>query len=216
MEEGQVDFNSLIASSIHDMKNSLSLIIHALDERAQEAHLQCEAKRLNSKLIQLLCFYKMDKAMLSANREEWCVYDLLTELLLQETPLLEARDIEGELHCDEGLAWVFDRELVSGALGNALNNAIRHARHRLVLAAHCEGGELIISIQDDGDGFPVGMLENIASHRQNVSFSHGNTGLGLYFSHTIASMHRRDGRTGRVCLSNPGETGGACFSLILP
>lgn len=222
---GRADFNSLIASTIHDMKNSLSIVLNSLDDCMQSpelggnphfAQLQCETKRLNGKLIQLLSFYKMDKAMLSVNTAEWCVYGLLTELLLQEVPLLDARNIEGEICCDEDLAWVFDRELVAGALGNALNNAVRYARHSLIVEAQREGNELVISVQDDGAGFPAHILDNSGIQGQDISFFNGNTGLGLYFSRTIAQMHCSNGRAGRIHLENVAGQGGACFSLILP
>ena len=222
-DEGRADFGSLIASTLHDMKNSLTIVLDSLEACIPDmeagghqrlGQLQVEAKRLNGKMIQLLSFYRMDKAMLSANLAEWNVHDVLLELLLQETPLLESRDIEGELLCGEDLVWVFDRELVTGVLGNAINNAIRHARRQLTLEARCEDGCLVITVQDDGPGYPERMLESTAA--AGVSFASGNTGLGLYFSRTIATMHRRNGQTGHIRLANRDEEGGARFSLHLP
>lgn len=224
-DEGRADFGSLIASTLHDMKNSLTIVLDSLEACIPDmeagghqrlGQLQVEAKRLNGKMIQLLSFYRMDKAMLSANLAEWNVHDVLMELLLQETPLLDSKHIEGEILCEEDLVWVFDRELVTGVLGNAINNAIRHARRQLTLEARCEDGCLVITVQDDGPGYPDSMLENTAASGPGVSFASGNTGLGLYFSRTIATMHRRNGQTGHIRLANRDEEGGARFSLHLP
>ena len=224
-DEGRADFGSLIASTIHDMKNSLAIVLDSLEACIPDmapggsqrlGQLQVEAKRLNSKMIQILSFYRMDKAMLSVNLAEWNVHDVLMELLLQETPLLDSKHIEGEMLCGEDLVWVFDRELVAGVLGNAINNAIRHARRQLMLEARCEDGCLVITVQDDGPGYPERMLESKAAAGAGVSFASGNTGLGLYFSRTIARMHCRDGRSGHIRLANRDGEGGARFSLHLP
>jgi len=220
-----VDFSSIIASTVHDMKNSLNIVLNSLDEYIQEnntksnprlCQLQSEAKRLSNKLIQLLSFYKLNNTSLTANVGECCVYDLLLETLLQDEPALELRGIGADIECDEDLIWLFDRELVIGVLGNAVNNAIRYARSRLLLEARVINRELVINIHDDGAGFPAGLLENGVRQEHGVSFSDGNTGLGLYFSQAIAQLHRNNNRSGQISLSNGGTLDGGCFSLILP
>jgi len=220
-----IEFSSIIASTVHDMKNSLNIVLNSLDEFIQEnnsessprlCQLQSEAKRLNNKLIQLLSFYKLSNTSLTANVNEYCVYDLLLESLLQDESTLELRGIGTDIGCDEYLLWVFDRELVSGVLSNAINNAVRYARSKLFLEANIVNKELVISIHDDGAGFPVDLLENGIREDNGVSFSNGNTGLGLYFSQVIAQLHRNNNRTGQIKLSNGGKLDGACFSIILP
>ncbi|MET0044445.1 MAG: sensor histidine kinase, partial [Candidatus Thiodiazotropha sp. 6PLUC3] len=64
-----MNFSDILASLIHDMKNSLGMVINTLDELAEEEKnhenpkfltLQHESKRLNNNLIALLSLYKID------------------------------------------------------------------------------------------------------------------------------------------------------------
>jgi len=219
-------FSTILAATIHDMKNAISLVLYSLDDYIQEqenlqsqerlGHLQYEARRINNKLIQLLVFYKMEQTKLCAHIDEHNVYDNLVELLLQEQSELKIRHISAEVVCDENLMWYFDRELISGLLGNALHNAIRHTDGRLLISATVSDEQLQIQINDDGDGFSSVILDSRAPSGHGVSFSHGNTGLGLYFCSLIAGLHKRNERAGYVNIDNGGPLGGGCFSLTLP
>jgi signal transduction histidine kinase len=101
-------------------------------------------------------------------------------------------------------------------LANSINNAIRYARHALLISAHDEGGQLVLSINDDGDGYPAQMIERQADYLQGINQSSGSTGLGLYFAARIAELHQRNGVHGRTAISNGGPLGGGLFSLYLP
>ena len=219
-------FTTILATSIHDMKNSLSLVLNTLDDyllehaeqhsQEQLGYLQYESRRINNKLIQLLVFYKMEQTGLRPNIEEYSIYEQLEELLLQEQSLLKVRKIEVEITCDEDLMWYFDRDLIMGVLGNALHNAIRHANSRLLISASVRKRDLKIQINDDGAGFPASVLTSTTTPGHGVNFTDGNTGLGLYFCTLIAGLHKHRSRTGRISLSNDGPLGGGCFSLVLP
>ena len=110
----------------------------------------------------------------------------------------------------------FDRELVASVLGNCINNAIRYARESLLITVSDEAGQLVISINDDGDGYPAQMLERQADYVQGINHSSGSTGLGLYFANRIAALHQRNGVEGRTEIGNGGPLGGGVFSLYLP
>ncbi len=220
-------FTDLLASTIHDMKNSLGLVLNGLEELAcqpagEAEHktlqsLQFEAKKLSNQLIQLLSFYKMSHAGLHAHCDEYEIEDLLVESLLREQPLLDAAGLAADLRVDGDLTWMLDRELILGVLGNAIGNAARHARSRLLLAAEVGGrGELRLVVQDDGPGFPAGILAQQGDADGGIRFDTGHTGLGLSFCALIAGLHRRQGRCGRIELANGGVLPGARFTLILP
>ena len=104
----------------------------------------------------------------------------------------------------------------ASVLGNCINNAIRYARESLLITVSDEAGQLVISINDDGDGYPAQMLERQADYVQGINHSSGSTGLGLYFANRIAALHQRNGVEGRTEISNGGPLGGGLFSLFLP
>jgi signal transduction histidine kinase len=110
----------------------------------------------------------------------------------------------------------FDRELVASVLANSINNAIRYAKDALLITVSDEAGQLVITINDDGEGYPPEMIERQADYVQGINHSSGSTGLGLYFAGRIAALHQRNGVGGYTRISNGGPLGGGVFSLYLP
>jgi len=227
-EKKLIDFEALLASTTHDMKNSLGMMLSSLDEVVNNCtsencpshkhllHMQYEANRVNNNLIQLLTLYKMDNNQLSMNISHYSVSDLLEETILQSRGLLEYKDIKLVIDCPDDLYWFFDRNLIVGVINNVLNNAFRYAGDRIVLRADEREGYLLISVEDNGKGYPESMLGSSVKTNRAVSFQSGSTGLGLFFASMVAMMHKNKDREGYVSLSNNEESGGGCFSIILP
>ena len=99
------DFSMVMASAVHDMKNSLSMLLHSLemisDELPEEmknsgkvATLQYEAERVNNDLIQLLGLYRIENDKLSIHIDEHYVRDFLEEQAARYEVLLNSRSIE--------------------------------------------------------------------------------------------------------------------------
>jgi len=225
-DNDHISFSTILASSIHDMKNSLGVVLSSVDElvnsvgdslpSAQLGKLQFEAHRVNDNLVQLLALYKMEKQGLALNIDEYFVQDFLEEVMVAEKAVMTTRRIELELRCAGDLAWYFDRDLIAGALKNAVNNAVRYASTKVLITAEETSHYLVLSVNDDGKGFADGILADDRQQGHGVNFSSGNTGLGLYFTSRVAALHKNKARRGAVELSNGHELGGACFSIKLP
>jgi len=110
----------------------------------------------------------------------------------------------------------FDRELIGSVVGNIVTNAIGYACHALLISVREEGEQLVLTINDDGPGYPEQMVERQADYVQGINPATGSTGLGLYFAARIAGLHERNGVRGRIEIANGGTLGGALFSLYLP
>jgi len=226
---GKADFSLVLASSVHDMKNSLGMLLHSLEimirdttvqDEAQAKHfatLQYEASRINTELIQLLSIYKMDNDGMPLRIDEHYVVETLEEQVARNDMLLETRGLTLEIDCDEDLPWYYDSELVGGVVNNILVNGARYCKSRMRLSASIEDDQLVISVEDDGGGYPPSMLgSNEQSFKKSVSFTEGSTNLGLYFAQEVARMHRRDDLVGAIELGNGGELGGGLFKIYLP
>lgn len=219
-------FAGLLASSIHDMKNSLGVVLNSMDElaghgadgptRRRVAGLQQEARRIRNQLVQLLSLYKLEHSALALNMRGQSIEEFLEDCLLRDKPLLDARPVEADLDCPPDLQWCFDPELTAGVVANALHNAVRHARGRVSLAAEETQGWLRLAVNDDGDGFPAAMTGTARAYAGGVDFDSGSTGLGLCFSATAAGLHARAGRSGYIRLENGGALGGGLFLVYLP
>jgi len=230
-ENHRLDFADIIASTIHDTKNTIGMIFNTLEEMTARcrqqgcAHhqdlflLQYEIKRLNNGLIRLLALYKAQKVPLSVNINLHSLRDCLEEVIDQNEPVLLSRGIDLELDCPDDLFWSFDKGLVVGILDNVLNNAYRYTKNRLKITAKKEGGYLILGVEDNGPGYPPGFIMDGSfpeDMTKSVSFLTGNTGLGLYFSLLVAAAHRREDRRGHIRIANDGALGGGIFTLYLP
>ncbi|MDD5299596.1 MAG: HAMP domain-containing sensor histidine kinase [Gallionella sp.] len=224
-QEATPDISAFLASAIHDMKNSISVLIKFLNTSITElepeaqrkaAPMLYEAQRVNDNLIQVLAIYKVGNQFYPFDLTENSIDDFIQGVVEQNESLLGYLGIELVTDFDEGLTWYFDRELVSGVISHALSNASRYNKGKLKLSAHEEDGELVIRVEDNGSGFPASVIEAGDAVKKGVNFSSGGTGLGLYFSSMVAKLHKNRGKTGSMSLENGGEYGGGCFILRLP
>ena len=226
--EKVIDFPAFLASMAHDMKNSLGILLNSLDEvvsdciadtcpcRKHLSKIQYEASRVNHNLIQLLTLYKMDNDQFGINISHYNVSDILEDNRLQNKPLLDFKGIEMFTECDDDMTWFFDRDLLSGVINNVLNNSFRYSKDKITIRADEKDGWFILSIEDNGEGYPEEMLQKGAETSRGVNFKTGSTGLGLYFASLVAKMHKNKDREGFITLSNGGEYGGGCFTISLP
>jgi two-component system, OmpR family, sensor histidine kinase SenX3 len=222
------DMTDFLASSVHDMKNSVSLLISGLEKTLSFAspetmatygelsQMTYEAKRINHNLVQLLTLYKLDQQIYPFDPQYISLDEFLQGMREQAASLLRTQNIELELGDAADLYWPFDEDLIMGVIGNALSNAIRYTKHRVRLAVSVIGEFLEIRIEDDGRGYSPEMIEQTVAAQRGVSFQTGSTGLGLYFSTKVAQLHHNRGRHGEIRLENGGTYGGGCFIIRLP
>jgi signal transduction histidine kinase len=223
------DFSLLLASSVHDMKNSLGMLLTSLDEltsdmsdmtdaqRRQFAILQGEASRIRNDLIYLLGLYRIQVDDLVVNIDEVLVDDFVDQQIAQNSLLFTMRNINVVVHCEPGLTGFFDDELIAGVLSNVLVNAARYTRSTIEISAYNDAGWLCVDVIDDGAGFPQDMIDQSKDLTRAIDFKTGSTHLGLHFAAKIAALHKaNDGRTGTVEISNKSVNGQGCFRLRLP
>jgi len=230
MAQDEISFTDFIASSIHDMKNSLNIQVNALEKIAVERRQQgdqssfeslglviYQANRMNVNLIQLLTLYKLGRAIYPVDFAEQSVSEVIHEALLQNQSIMEFKGITVTVDCPENCYWYFDHDLVSGILINALNNAYNYTTDKIRVVARVEGGFLELRVEDNGRGYPPSMLlQNGVSANKGVSFSSGSTGLGFFFSSQVAGLHKNGDRQGTLTIENGGSYGGGCFVVRLP
>ncbi len=222
-----------LASTAHDMKNSISVLAGTLEkllgsanpttEQAypQMAHMLYQTKRLNDNLIQLLALYKqVGKPEYPFDVQPLEVGQLVSQVVSAERVLLTSKGITLETHYDPELIWHFDEDLIIGVVGHAINNAIHYTGDKVRLAIAVVDGYLEIRVEDNGRGYPQAMIDAgvsaMSGLTSGVNFATNSTGLGLYFSSEVAKMHKHREKVGSLHLENGGAYGGGCFVLRLP
>jgi len=228
----QIDFSTILASSVHDMKNSLAMLLGSLADISTEcptktcsiktelARIKHEGLRVNRDLIQLLTLYKIEQSQYYLNIEEVDVYDYLEEISMEYKTFLSERGVDIQLQCDTNLHGYFDTELISGVLKTIINNAYQYANDRILILGELSDGFLKLTIADNGNGYPDNMLFSNSDQKTAINFGTGSTGLGLYFSSQVAKLHTNKNKSGYIEIYNnatlDSKLKGGCFSIFLP
>lgn len=222
-----IDFSMVLASSVHDMKNSVGMLLASLEgviahtqveQPEQTKHfntLHYEASRINSDLVQLLTIYRMENSLLPIQIDEHYVIDVLEDQVARNHILLETGDIQLTTHCEDDLKWYFDNDLLGSVVHNIFVNCIRYSKSRLLVSAKVVDDFLCITIADDGPGYPDHMLEE-PTGKMPGDVNDGGTHLGLYFADRIVAMHKQNDLYGYISLENGEPYGGGVFKLFIP
>jgi heavy metal sensor kinase len=103
-----------------------------------------------------------------------------------------------------GLTVEGDRLRLEQALGNLIENALRHGEGEITIRASHNGGEVAIHVEDRGPGFAPDFIDRAFERfsRGDPSRSGSGTGLGLAIVDAIARAHR-----GSAGAANRSESG---------
>lgn len=219
----------ILASTVHDAKNSIGLLSNQLDSLAKELQdrdpevakrlheMQEESSRTSVGLSHMLGVYRIDNQLIHPSLDEVLVLDVLEDAAMRYASTLEHRNIRVELDCeDEDTTWFMDPIMIDQVLTSIMTNSIRYTRNWIGLSARLVDDELCIAVEDNGDGFPESLL-NCMEPDASLRVKTSSTGLGLYFARGIAYLHHNSdtGKHGRIEMVNKPE-GGARFTLWLP
>lgn len=219
------NFDLLLASCIHDMKNAISLILNSVDQLNGDyqtdtgkhlANLNYEASRLNNDLIHLLGVYRLGQDHLHIVIDEHDAIEMVNEQYLKNSSLLEKYGVNLTIKGEEDEMWYFDPELIASVINNIIVNTVRYTKSQILIQIYHDNDFLCIEIGDDGSGYPENMMTTLDGSDENIDFRNGSTKLGLYFASEIAKMHKNNEKTGFITLQNGGELGGGVFRLMLP
>ena len=96
-----------------------------------------------------------------------------------------------EVDAPAGLMLQGDEMRLEQALGNLVDNALRHGGGRVRLGAVRTDGTVELHVADEGDGFPPEMLPRAFERftRADQARSRGGAGLGLSIVDAIARAH---------------------------
>ncbi|WP_305274154.1 sensor histidine kinase KdpD [Methylobacter sp.] len=220
-----IGFPAILASSVHDIKNSLTALRALLsqletvyqDPKPTEfRQLEFETNRMNNCLMQLLTLYKIDLSQFSLSIDEHSVADILEDVVAQQSTLLSLGTVQLITECHDDLFCYCDNALISNALCTLVNNAQRYCLSKVLLSVVQEDDYIIFCIEDDGKGYPENLISSDYKQLPQIDLANGNTGLGLFFTETIAQLHIKGNNRGFIITDNNSQFGGARFKLYLP
>ncbi|HUF92690.1 MAG TPA: HAMP domain-containing sensor histidine kinase, partial [Candidatus Limnocylindria bacterium] len=115
-------------------------------------------------------------------------------------------------HIDERLAIEADRQILSGAVANLLQNAVKFTRFHghIGLRAYATAGRVLIEVEDECGGLPPGVAEDMFRPFEQLNTKRTGLGLGL-----AISRRGVEANGGRLTVRNlPGK--GCMFTVDLP
>jgi signal transduction histidine kinase len=211
-----------VADASHELRTPLASLRTELElalrrERSREeleAALRSAAEetdRLSQLAQDLLVLARADEGKLPVRRERFKAAELLGGVRERFARRADEAGRPLDVLVEDGLAVNVDRLRVEQALGNLVENALRHGRGRILLEARASNGRVELHVQDEGEGFPPGFLGSAFEpfSRSDSARSSQGAGLGLAIVEVIARAHG-----GAAYAANVG--GGADVWLVLP
>ncbi|ARU31561.1 hypothetical protein CAP31_07575 [Sulfuriferula sp. AH1] len=213
-----IDLKMLFALNIHEIKNLMALLMLRLDAIKSEnidvsdSRLLCH--RVNDCMEQMLMLFNLQAERLIPNIEAHSPADFIEEFV-QNAAVLAGNRIAIEMDIENAPPyWFFDRDLIEMAMLNAVHNALRYADKGIVIRANLADNALLLTVEDDGHGFPQAILNNPIGTLSNQHTD--GMGLGLFLAEIIARAHINKARRGGLLLHNKGKNQGGIFTLQLP
>ena len=217
---------TLLASSIHEIKNDFGLMLIKVDQLIEElnldnqkesqvAQVRSEAASIGNELSRILTTYKRNAQGYTPYIDQHAVAEILEDICLKHRLTEKAYGVFLSYHCDEDLAAFFDVQLLTNVIDTSIYNAVKAGVNNIKLTANELQDYIVIRIEDDGEGFPDYVLQN-QGQNSVLNLEEGNTGLGLYFAKEICEMHEADDKQGYIELQNKHSMNGACISLFIP
>ena len=218
--------NRLLNDVSHELSTPLSIIrleTHALGKGLQSPsqaadQIVQEVNLLGNLVRDLYWLAETESDELRLTVEPCSIHQLLTAELARWQPQAEMSQITLSLQLPPDLPNLnLDPMRMSQALGNVIDNALRHTQadgHVEVAATIEEGRQLTISVTDDGAGIDSADLSHIVDrfYRADQSRSRrtGGTGLGLAITRAIVQAH-----SGTISVSSDGLGHGTTVRIDL-
>jgi two-component system OmpR family sensor kinase len=212
-----------VADAGHELRTPLTLLRTELElalRHAESAEELREAVRLSigevDRLAQLaddlLLMASSSNGRLSLRLDALAVSDLLASVANRFQWRAEESDRALEATPIAGLRVRGDRIRLEQALGNLVDNALRHGGGPVRLSAVQTDGVVELHVTDDGDGFPAGFIGQAFERfaRPEHARSRGGAGLGLSIVRAIAEAH------GGEALAANHSGGGADVWIRIP
>lgn len=155
-----------------------------------------ECQKLARLIDRMLFLARSEHPETQIRREQIDIGQELQNITDFYEPAATEREVRVQLEVKPELAADVDRTLFQLAVGNLVDNAVRHtpAGGTVTVAANRDNESLIVHVTDTGVGIAPEHLPHVFErfYRADPARSHdgGSSGLGLALVHTIARLHK--------------------------
>jgi two-component system, OmpR family, sensor kinase len=223
LEAGLTRERRFVADASHELRTPLALLQTELElalrrprspDELRDALASAgeEVDRLTRLAEDLLVLARADEGGLPLRRSAVAVGDLFETVARRFAPRAEAGSRVLDVSAGPDQTIFADRLRLEQALGNLVDNALRHGGGTIRLEAESRDGTTMLEVSDEGEGFASSFLPHAFERfaRADEARSRGATGLGLAIVDAVARAH------GGTANAGNRDEGGAFVSLSLP
>ncbi len=155
-----------------------------------------ESERLSRLIENMLDFSKIEAGMKKYQFESLSVEDLVRNVAERFKEYHAHKPVTLNVEISDHLPYIHaDREGISRALFNLLDNAVKYSRKDPVIyfRAHCEGSDLFLEVQDSGAGISIDeqnkVFDKFYRSADSVQRNIEGSGIGLTLVNHIVKAH---------------------------
>jgi heavy metal sensor kinase len=202
IEDGVARERNFVSDASHELRTPLALLKTelelALRRGRSPAELEeairsaaAEADRLGRIANDLLLLARSEQGRLPLRLEPTDIGDVLETIRERFAPQAEATGREVSVAADDEQVITADRLRLEQALGNAVDNALRHGAGNVTLTSTTRDGFVELHVLDEGKGFDQTFLERAFERFSRADEARGGdgSGLGLAIVDTVARAH---------------------------
>ena len=228
LDEGLARERRFVADASHELRTPLATLQTELElaTRRPRSHAELEdalrsateeVERLVRLAEDLLVLARADEGQVALQTEPFVVREALEAVAARHGLQAAAAARSLEVSAPADLTLSGDRPRLEQALGNLVDNALRHGQGTVRLEALTQDGVVLLAVSDEGAGFTAEFLPHAFERfsRPDEARSGGGTGLGLAIAQAIAVAHggsagaaNRSARGADVWLVIPATPGG--------
>ncbi len=182
------------------------------DERDLLENARRNTARLGLIIDDLLAYNQMEAGTLRLEGEPLDLRAVVTGAMGTVHPLIREKGQTLEIDLPKPLPVEGDPRRLEQVIVDLLHNANQHTPEgtRVGISGRVSGGEVGLSVSDDGPGIPEGEMEAVFRRFHRLRSGRGGSGLGLTIARGIVELHG-----GRMWAeSQPGA--GTTFHVVLP
>jgi two-component system OmpR family sensor kinase len=191
-----------VADASHELRTPLAILKTELEladrgERSPEELRRAlhsareEVDRLSRLAEDLLVIARSDQGRLPIKRERMEPGEILARVRDRFARRAQAEDREIVVDAPAGQTADLDPFLIEQALGNLVDNALRHGAGEVRLSARRRDGSVDLEVSDEGPGFAPGFEAEAFERftRPDGGRTGGGAGLGLAIVRAVAAAH---------------------------
>jgi signal transduction histidine kinase len=202
LEEAFAHERRFVSDASHELRTPLAILKAELELalrdatgidaiRAAVASAAEEADRVVQLAEDLLVIARSDQGRLPVRLAEVDAAEVLRAASRRFASRASERGVALEIRAPDDQRLVVDSLRLEQALGNVIDNGLRHGSGTLTLAVEPHGDRVEVHVRDDGPGFPDDFVADAFKRftRADTARSRGGAGLGMAIVAAIAHGH---------------------------